>query len=409
MKKLTILLFFFLLFVTGVVNAQAVSKKWVIVQDLDDRIVYLDTTTIREFDSKLTVWSLVIYREPKEINSIQQKVAQIKSQFMINEPFNKYSVIGTLYYDSKGKMIGETSLPNYSYSNDNLSIPIVEGSTIDVLRNKAKDYITTGKFANERSEFLKNYDKNVVTKDSDINKGNENTKQDSTADNKGIDDAAMEKLKEVTQAAPPVKDTTLKGNKTGNVESVKKDTMKAGIEGMNELVNTKIDSTKIKAMKEKSIPKDSVAAAVLKKEIAADSKDESIQKIEADTVVPEKKEGKAVNKKENKKAEVIKTEEPPVSVIKKEEMQTASTSEYDFAKETNPTGVIFTDGKLYCFQVSSWKTRAQAEKEVSRLKDKGHNAFIQEAELGKKGTWYRVRIGFFNSLKEAVAYRKKVR
>jgi cell division protein FtsN len=64
--------------------------------------------------------------------------------------------------------------------------------------------------------------------------------------------------------------------------------------------------------------------------------------------------------------------------------------------------MIFTDGNTYCFQVSSFRYRSQAEKEAMQLRDKGANAFVVEANLPElDGTWYRVRVGYFDSLAEA--------
>lgn len=74
---------------------------------------------------------------------------------------------------------------------------------------------------------------------------------------------------------------------------------------------------------------------------------------------------------------------------------------YNSAVERNIGKMIFTDGYLYCFQVSSWRSRAKAESEMKRLQSKGFNAFIVIADLPDlDGTWYRVRIGYFNSLDE---------
>ncbi|MCX6170807.1 MAG: SPOR domain-containing protein [Ignavibacteriales bacterium] len=74
---------------------------------------------------------------------------------------------------------------------------------------------------------------------------------------------------------------------------------------------------------------------------------------------------------------------------------------------TNPKEMIFKEGTKYSFQVSSWKNKPKAEKEVQRLKAKGHNAFLTEGTLrGVK--WYRVRIGYFNSLEETEEYKKKI-
>lgn len=57
---------------------------------------------------------------------------------------------------------------------------------------------------------------------------------------------------------------------------------------------------------------------------------------------------------------------------------------------------IFSDGSKYVFQVSSWKNKAKAESEVRKLKSKGFDAFIVEANVPERGgKWYRVRVGYF--------------
>lgn len=84
-------------------------------------------------------------------------------------------------------------------------------------------------------------------------------------------------------------------------------------------------------------------------------------------------------------------------------------NEYDFSSEKNIYGVIFSDGHLYCFQVSSWKNKIKAETEVKRLKTLGHNAFYVKAVIPGKGIWYRVRIGFFSTLEEAESYINSLR
>jgi cell division protein FtsN len=69
---------------------------------------------------------------------------------------------------------------------------------------------------------------------------------------------------------------------------------------------------------------------------------------------------------------------------------------------------IYFDGSKYNFQTSSWRNKAKAELEAKRLKRLGLDAFITEAYLPQKGgTWYRVRIGSFNSQKEAQEFMTK--
>jgi cell division septation protein DedD len=72
------------------------------------------------------------------------------------------------------------------------------------------------------------------------------------------------------------------------------------------------------------------------------------------------------------------------------------------------SNMIFSDGKTFNFQHSSWRRKDLAEHEVTRLRDLGFNAFLIEAFLPEKGgTWYRVRIGSFKSEQEAALFMSK--
>ncbi|MEK6552721.1 MAG: SPOR domain-containing protein, partial [Bacteroidota bacterium] len=76
--------------------------------------------------------------------------------------------------------------------------------------------------------------------------------------------------------------------------------------------------------------------------------------------------------------------------------------------DTRVNKSIYFDGKNYSYQTSSWPRKLRAEQEVKRLRALGINAFIVEAYLPQKGgTWYRVRVGFFNSEKETQDYINK--
>jgi cell division protein FtsN/nucleoid DNA-binding protein len=63
---------------------------------------------------------------------------------------------------------------------------------------------------------------------------------------------------------------------------------------------------------------------------------------------------------------------------------------------------IYFDSEVYTVQVSSWRSATIAEREVERLKNLGHDAFIYQVFLESKGsTWNRVRVGYFQTLEEA--------
>ena len=99
-------------------------------------------------------------------------------------------------------------------------------------------------------------------------------------------------------------------------------------------------------------------------------------------------------------------------VAESERVTTASLDDvsYNKAVERNVGNMIFTDGRLYCFQLSSWRSYDSAVREVDRLQAQGENAFIVEMHnlQGLEGTWYRVRIGYFNSLQETRDHRANV-
>jgi cell division septation protein DedD len=72
------------------------------------------------------------------------------------------------------------------------------------------------------------------------------------------------------------------------------------------------------------------------------------------------------------------------------------------------TSRIYFDGELYTVQSSSWKSTTIAEREVNKLRKRGFDAFIYKVYIPTKGsTWNRVRIGYFNSQKEAEEFLKK--
>jgi SPOR domain/Thrombospondin type 3 repeat len=78
---------------------------------------------------------------------------------------------------------------------------------------------------------------------------------------------------------------------------------------------------------------------------------------------------------------------------------------YDVSNERFITTQILTDGNLYVIQNSSWRTREKAEIVADQLKVQGHEVFVTKVFITKwNQTWFRVRIGYFNSLKEAKDY-----
>jgi len=84
--------------------------------------------------------------------------------------------------------------------------------------------------------------------------------------------------------------------------------------------------------------------------------------------------------------------------------------EYNAENERALANAIFTDGNLYCIQISSWKTKSYADREINKLLEKGFNAFIFSVKpKNKNSIWHRVRVGYFDSLEEAQRIQKAIK
>jgi DedD protein len=59
----------------------------------------------------------------------------------------------------------------------------------------------------------------------------------------------------------------------------------------------------------------------------------------------------------------------------------------------------------YQLQVSSFRTQQEANDFADQLRARGHKAYVQEAHVPGRGTWFRVRVGPFATQRAAAAYR----
>lgn len=299
----------FLFFIASIVPdmmAQAPNPKWVSVFATSEQNVYLDTSNVKQTESQITSLCLTIYKEPVLVGSINKNAKSIKSQIFFNTTEKKYTVIGTLFYDSNWKIIGETSLPGLSVGNPTLAVPVDSNEIMKAVFEKSLEIVTKRNNESNAAEVSKN-----------------------TAKGKPV-------LKKPDKPQTVVKDTST--------------------------------ADKRETLTEKFIDK------------------------------------KLSEEKETVPADRLKENKPTTKTT------TEAYADYSLATEKNLQGTIFTDGTKYCFQVSSWKIKSKAEYEVERLKKLGHNAFIAEVYIANRGgTWYRVRIGYFDSLEETENYLKRMR
>jgi len=71
-------------------------------------------------------------------------------------------------------------------------------------------------------------------------------------------------------------------------------------------------------------------------------------------------------------------------------------------EQRRPTG-------RYTVNVASFEQRMRAERLTKELEKKGYKAFVEEAAIPKKGTWYRVAVGRFSSRGEAQTFARALK
>ena len=116
------------------------------------------------------------------------------------------------------------------------------------------------------------------------------------------------------------------------------------------------------------------------------------------------------------KTEIVKTE-PIKTEIKKVEKEIPKQTVTETKQTVNPvipTGKalnvgnnIYKYGNYFVVQVAAFRSSSISENEAGKYRNKGLNAFVEAAEIPGRGTWYRVRVGNFNSKEEALIFANK--
>ena len=341
--------------------AQSPPKKWTIVQDLQDRIVYLDTSAIKQYENQLSFWGLTHYREPQRLNPFNALVQEVKSNFLVNTVTNTYSVIGTLYYESTGKIVGESSEPRIT-GQDKFELPLQSGSSVSVLYNKAINFLTGGVLTSEPGEY------DPITKTQDTSETTQIL-------------ASESETKQPTIPRPGI------------------DTVVTTVPADEEPV--------------KLSPEENIAIVDEQNKEYLDEQKRIADSIETSTnfVRDETPEENAVN--ETQIIPVVPPNDdklpipiPDLPVNTPEPAPKNISNSYNDSMDRNIRGNYWSDGNTFVIQLSSWKRINIAEQQVDKYKAQGHNAFIMQVKIPGRGTWYRVRVGYFNTLEEAQTYKQ---
>ena len=115
------------------------------------------------------------------------------------------------------------------------------------------------------------------------------------------------------------------------------------------------------------------------------------------TDLPKREEGDKVTEAEAKRAAIKRRRE----------------TKPKFAKAKEPKIRAILEQKLplgrFTINVGSFRERARAERVMNELKEKGYKAFVAEATIPQRETWYRVSVGRFPSRGEAQAFAQALK
>ena len=64
-------------------------------------------------------------------------------------------------------------------------------------------------------------------------------------------------------------------------------------------------------------------------------------------------------------------------------------------------------GNNYIVQVSAWRAKSNANNEAAKYKAKGLTTYVEQADIPGRGTWFRVKVGNFKSMADALKFSAK--
>jgi hypothetical protein len=140
-------LFGFFLFLSIVssstIFSQSVEENWVPVDKIESQSIFINTTGLKYFkEDDIYFWTLEKHDPPLIIESVDGKIYQTKTYYLVNKKLKKYSIMDIIYYDKNDNV-----LANYSYKRnmDNekfkYNYPIMDDSQMSIIFNEVLKYI----------------------------------------------------------------------------------------------------------------------------------------------------------------------------------------------------------------------------------------------------------------------------
>lgn len=154
--------------------------------------------------------------------------------------------------------------------------------------------------------------------------------------------------------------------------------------------------------KKEKIKPDAVPVKKTVKKVVTEKKPEPVKKKVVENK-PAKKTAETKTVQPEKKKEPLKTKQAVKAEPAKEDKYVAK---LDYSKPDFP---VTDQGGKYTVQLGSFQNIDAAYNLEKKLLSKGYPCFVIKAAIPKKGTWYRVRVGTFQSKDKAVAYAEKLK
>lgn len=358
-NKLKIFLISILIFCASQISAQELSANWKLIKSDEISEIYVEPDKIVEYGNEISVWALEKFNKVQK-NENKEEIMSIKTHYLFNKMKKKYAEIGVIYYDSKGGIVNRSEKSNFNSGSSAFMIPTNSSEKSEIVYNSVISYVITGELKMVNSDEADSSE-NII-KDENLNAKSE--KRVSKRAEKNVDNPI-----EKANIESPIE--KIVANRTSDIDFRNDE-------------NTKIEVTNDEKNAIESVIKEDLNSEVVKTE--------------------EKKNLIESTKVEAKETKVENSRTPIVSET------SVPKTEYDNQNEKEVSTAIFTDGNQFCIQISSWKNRSQAEKELKSLQKKGYNAFIVSVKpKNRNDIWHRVRVGFFSSLKDAIIIQQQIK
>ena len=129
------LIIFFLFFL--VTNSLSQQTRWVMIAEKETGKIYLDTTSIKVFDEQLSIWSQEILNNLEKIGPNEAEVSKIKTHYLFDLIEERFTVIGKLYYNPDGRIVGQSSNQRITGATKTFMLPVKSHAEVELIFNKS--------------------------------------------------------------------------------------------------------------------------------------------------------------------------------------------------------------------------------------------------------------------------------